>query len=159
MLGVFAYRGNEVGSTWGLTAVLSCALAAWLVGAVLTGEPAAQADMATVALGGRRGRARARARADRARRAALTVAFLAFPLLVSPLGTDRCSIPAALPVDVVAAVLAHLCCAVLGGAIGVLFSPPRLIRAGDRRGGHPRRAARADPARRPPAARSPWPAR
>ena len=38
ILGVFAYRGNEVGSTWGLTAVLSRALAAWLVGAALVGR-------------------------------------------------------------------------------------------------------------------------
>jgi hypothetical protein len=30
--------------------------------------------------------------------------------------------------DVVAAVLAHLCCGGLGGAIGILFAPPRLTR-------------------------------
>ena len=48
--GVFAYPHNEVGGTWGPTALLCCALAAWLVGAMLAGEPDAQADMATVAL-------------------------------------------------------------------------------------------------------------
>ena len=57
VIGVFFYPRNEVGATWGLTALLSCGLAAWLVGAVLAGEPPAQADMATAALGGRRRRA------------------------------------------------------------------------------------------------------
>src|SRR3954447_5835684 len=87
VLGVFAYRGNEVGSTWGLTSVLSCALAAWLVGAVLTGEPQAQADMPTVALGGRGGRARLELTLVTIAATALSVGFIVFPLAASPLGT------------------------------------------------------------------------
>ena len=37
-------------------------------------------------------------------------------------------VPDPLPLDVVAAALAHLTCAALGGALGVLCSPPRLNR-------------------------------
>jgi hypothetical protein len=128
VIGVFAYRQNEVGQTWGLTAVLSCGLAAWLVGAVLAGEPPAQADMATVALGGRRARAMLELVPIGLAALWLTVAFLAYPLLTSPLGRPPMFEPSALPVDVAAATLAHLCCAILGGAVGVLFSPPRLTR-------------------------------
>jgi hypothetical protein len=128
ILGVFAYRGNEVGSTWGLTAVLSAALAAWLVSAALVAEPAAQADMATVAAGGRPGRARLELTQIAIAAAALTVGFIAFPLVTSPLGSTPMFVPRPLPVDVLVAVLAHLCCAALGGAIGALCSPPRLKR-------------------------------
>jgi len=128
ILGVFAYRGNEVGSTWGLTALLSCALAAWLVSAALVAEPAAQADMATVAVGGRRGRARLELTLIALSAVGLTAGFLTFPLLTSPLGSQPMFVPAALPVDVVAAAIAHLTCAALGGAIGALCSPPRLKR-------------------------------
>jgi hypothetical protein len=37
-------------------------------------------------------------------------------------------VPKPLPVDVLVAAVAHLCCAILGGAIGALCSPPRLER-------------------------------
>lgn len=128
LFGVFAYRGNEVGETWGLTAVLCCALAAWLVGAVLAAEPAAQADMATVALGGRRGRAGLELVLVATVAASLTVTFIGFPLAVSPLGSAPMFVPPPRAGDVVAAALAHLSCAALGGAIAVLFAPPRLVR-------------------------------
>ncbi len=128
VLGVFAYRGNEVGESWGLTAVLSCGLAAWLVGAVLAGEPQAQADMATAALGGRKGRARLELVPIALAAAGLTVAFIAYPLLTSPLGSTPMFVPAARPGDVVAAALGHACCAILGGAVAVLFAAPRLVR-------------------------------
>src|SRR5436190_354091 len=49
VFGTFFYPDNEVGGTWGQTGVTCCALAAWLVGAILAGEPAAQAEMATTA--------------------------------------------------------------------------------------------------------------
>jgi hypothetical protein len=125
VLGVFAYRGNEVGSTWGLTAVISCALAAWLVGAVLAGEPRAQADMASVALGGR---ATLEVALVTLVAVVLSASFLTFPLLWSPLGSPPMFVPKPLPVDVVAAAIAHLTCAALGGTLAVLFAPPRLNR-------------------------------
>ena len=128
ILGVFAYRGNEVGSTWGLTAVLSCR-ARRLARRRGAGRPsrAAQADMATVAVGGRSGRAGLELALIALAATALTVGFIAFPLLVSPLGSTPMFVPAtrsrwtSSPPP-----LAHLTCAALGGAIGVLCSPPRL---------------------------------
>ena len=54
--------------------------------------------------------------------------FIAYPLLTDPLGATAMFKPNPLPVDIVAAVLAHLACSILGGAIGVLFAPPRLQR-------------------------------
>ena len=117
VLGVFAYRGNEVGEAWGLTAVLSCGLAAWLVGAVLAGEPQAQADMTTVALGGRSGRARLELVPIALAAGGLTVAFIAYPLLISPLGSTPMFVPAARSGDVAAAALGHVCCAIPGAEI------------------------------------------
>ncbi len=128
VLGVFSYRQNEVGATWGLTALLTCGLAAWIAGAVLAGEPAAQADMATAALGGRRSRLVPELLLAAAAAALLAAAFIGWPLALVALGASDELRPAARPGDVAAAVLAHLACGVLGGAIGVLFSPPRLIR-------------------------------
>ena len=128
VLGVFAYRENEVGQTWALTALLSCALAVWLVGAVLASEPAAQADMATVAIGGRGSRAAMELIPIGVAAGGLTVGFLALPLLTSPLVDPPMFKPPARPGDVAAAAVAHVCCAILGGAIAVLFSPPRLTR-------------------------------
>ncbi|HEX4345045.1 MAG TPA: hypothetical protein VHZ31_05740 [Solirubrobacteraceae bacterium] len=65
VVGIYSYEHNEVGQTFGLTALLCCALDAWLVAAILAGEPAAQADMASAALGGDVRRARRHARRRR----------------------------------------------------------------------------------------------
>src|SRR5262249_37454579 len=54
--GTFFYPNNEVGGTGGQTGVTCWARAGWLVGAILAGEPQAQAEMATTAIGGLRGR-------------------------------------------------------------------------------------------------------
>jgi hypothetical protein len=128
VIGIYAYRQNEVGATFGLTAVICCALAAWLVGAVLTGEPGAQADMAVVALGGRRGRLTVDIAAILVAALFLTVLFIAYPLATDPLGSTPMFKPDPLPGDIASAALAHLACSILGGAIGVLFAPPRLQR-------------------------------
>jgi hypothetical protein len=98
------------------------------VGAVLAGEPPAQADMATVALGGRNGRARLELLPIALAATGLTVAFIAYPLHISPLGSTPMFVPPARLGDVVAAALAHASCAILGGAVAVLFAAPRLVR-------------------------------
>jgi hypothetical protein len=95
---------------------------------VLAAEPAAQADMTTIALGGRRGRSTLELVLLTLVAVVLSVAFITFPLLVSPLGDPPMFKPSPKVLDVVAAGLAHLCCAVLGGAVAVLFAPPRLKR-------------------------------
>lgn len=127
VIGVFWYRRNEVGGSWGLTALLSCGLAAWLAGAVLAGEPPAQADMATAALGGRRRRLLPELLLAVAAAALLALAFIGYPLVLTAFVDDEFD-RAVQSGDVAAAVLAHLSCGVLGGAIAVLFSPPRLAR-------------------------------
>jgi hypothetical protein len=127
VIGTFAGTRNEVGGAWALTALFGCALGAWLTGAILAGEPAAQADMATVAMGGRAGRLRADVVLVATVALALTALFIIYPLA---LGTVREHVFDRRPgaADIVAAIGVHLVCAAFGGAVGVLFAPPRVIR-------------------------------
>ena len=128
LIGVYAYRGSEVGPTWGFTALAACGLAAWATGAVLAGEPPAQADMVVAAVGGRGPRARLDAALVAVVAVLLALVFVAVPLLWQAVTTvdvyDRT--PGA--GDVIAAVLAHLTAALLGGAVGVVLGPPRVQR-------------------------------
>jgi hypothetical protein len=129
LLGVYAYRPNEVGATWGLTALICSALAAWLVGAVLDGEPGPQADITNAALGGRSRRDRLDLLLVAAVAAGLTVTFVAYPLALGLILADPPVFRRAVqPGDVVAATLAHASCGALGGAIAVLFAAPRVAR-------------------------------
>ena len=128
MIGVYAYRDNDPGSSFGVTSLMACGLAAWAVGAVLVGEPDAQSDMATTALGGRGARAGLEVILVLAAAAVLTVVFLAYPLGLVAVRVGNEFDPAVRAGDVVAAALGHLSCAALGGAVGVLFAPPRLTR-------------------------------
>lgn len=128
VIGTYAYRGNEPGATFAVTALMACGLAAWTVGAVLSGEPEPQADMAAAALGGRRARTRVDVVLVAAVAAGETVAFLAYPLGLIALGVPDVFSPALHRGDVAAGAIAHLCCAAAGGAVGVLFATPRLTR-------------------------------
>jgi hypothetical protein len=128
VIGVYAYRDNDPGSSFAVTALMACGLAAWAVGAVLAGEPDAQSDMATTALGGRGARAGLEIMLVVAVATGLTVVFLAYPLGLVAVGVANEFDPAVKAGDVVAGALGHLSCAALGGAIGVLFAPPRLTR-------------------------------
>lgn len=128
VIGVYAYRDNAPGASFAVTALMACGLAAWTVGAVLWGEPDAQSDMATTALGGRAARAGLDALLVLVVAAGLTVVFLAWPLALVAVGIGNEFDPAVRPGDIVAGALGHFCCAALGGAIGVLFAPPRLTR-------------------------------
>jgi hypothetical protein len=119
---------NEVGSTWALTSLMSGGLAAWLVVAVLSGEPEAQAEMTTVAIGGRRGRRHLEALLVGCVAALLTVAFIVYPLVLMKLFGRPVFNRSVGGSDLVAATVAHIGCAVLGGSIGVLFAPPRVKR-------------------------------
>jgi hypothetical protein len=127
-IGVYAYRENEPGATFAVTALMACGLGAWAVGAVLAGEPDAQADMATAALGGRGARAGLELILVAAVAVGLTAVFIGYPLALVAIGVPNEFKHAVQAGDVAAAALAHLSCAALGGAIGVLYSPPRLVR-------------------------------
>jgi hypothetical protein len=128
LLGVVASQRNEVGPTWGLAAVMCCALGAWLVGAVLAGEPPAQADMATVALGGRQKRVMLELAFVMLVAGVLTTAFLGVPLamLAFNIGEafDR---PVALG-DVASAAAALSSCTAFGGVVALALGPPRVMR-------------------------------
>lgn len=126
--GTFYYANNEVGATWGQTGVTCCALAAWLVGAILAGEPQAQAEMATVAVGGRPGRAGLELLLVGLVAPLLALGFIAYPLLLHALGAANVFKPPALLGDVAGAALVHVCCGILGGAVAVLYAPPRVTR-------------------------------
>jgi hypothetical protein len=128
LIGVYAYRGSEVGPTWGFTALAACGLAAWATGAVLAAEPPAQADMAVAALGGRGARARLDAALVAIVAAGLALVLVAVPVVWQAVtGVDVYDrTPGA--GDVVAAALAHLSAALLGGALGVVLGPPRVQR-------------------------------
>lgn len=128
LIGAFADRQSAPGSTWALTALMGCALSAWLVGAVLMGEPAEQADMATVALGGRGGRDRMDLLLVGVVAGAVSVAFVGVPLLLGALGGAEVFSPSPRLADVLAALGAQLCGGLLGGTLGLLFAPPRVTR-------------------------------
>jgi hypothetical protein len=118
--GVYAYPSNEASESWGATALLGLGLSAWLVGALLTVETPVQAEMATVALGGPRRRWWVELALVLLVATALSTVFVAYPMVLGQFAP-----PARAP-ELAVSVVAHLCCAVVGGAIAVLFSTPRI---------------------------------
>jgi hypothetical protein len=127
-IGVYAYPENEPRATFAVTALMACGLSAWAVGAVLAGEPEPQAEMASVALGGRSERTGLEVMFVGAVSAGVTIVFLAYPLALVALGVPKVFSPPVQGDDIAAGVIAHLCCAALGGTVGVLYAPPRLTR-------------------------------
>jgi hypothetical protein len=128
LIGTYAGVHNEVGSTFALTSLMSGGLAAWLVFVVLAGEPQTQADMATVALGGRSGRLRLEALLVAFVAGFLTALFIAYPLVLSDIFGRAVFNRTVEASDLILATVAHLGCALLGGSTGVLFAPPRIKR-------------------------------
>jgi hypothetical protein len=122
LLGVYAYPDSEVGPTFAFTSLACCALTAWLVGALLWAEPAPQAEIATAALGGWQRRARLETAVVCVVAAVLSAGFIVFPAV---LGRFDRHVEAG---DALAAALGHLSCGVLGGALAVLYAPPRVTR-------------------------------
>jgi hypothetical protein len=127
-IAVYVHPRSGVGETWGLTALMAYTLSAWLVGVVLAAEPPAQAEMATVALGGRRGRAGLDATLVALVAAGQAAWLVGYPLVARLLGDSDVFVPPPRPADVSVVVLAHVCCALAGGSLAVLFAPPRLVR-------------------------------
>jgi hypothetical protein len=127
LIGVYAYRRSEPGEAFALTSVLACGLAAWLVAAVLDGEPRAQAEMAVAALGGRTQRTRIDVTLVVAVALLVSVAFVAYPLVLG-LAVPDVFVPDVRGGDVAAAAVAHGAATLLGGALALLCSPPRVQR-------------------------------
>ncbi len=129
VVGTFSGSYNEVGGSWALTTLFAGGLAAWLVVAVLASEPASQAEIATAAHGGLVGRARVTAALVVLVALGLAIVFVAYPLVLGLLVSDPVFKPPARTTDVLAAFIAHVTSACVGGALGVLCSPPRIVRA------------------------------
>jgi hypothetical protein len=118
VIGVYAYRPNEVQGSFAVTAVLGAMFCAWLVTATER-ELASSADaILTVAAGGP-------ARAWRGRLALIAVFTLAVTVvfLVWPTVTDAFDRTPGIG-DLGAAALAHAACGAFGGCLGLLLAPP-----------------------------------
>jgi hypothetical protein len=81
LLGVYAYRGSGVGSTYAFTALLLCPVMAWLAAAAAFAEPLTQQQVAMAAAGGPRCALRGRVLALAAVGAGLAFVDVAFPAL------------------------------------------------------------------------------
>lgn len=128
VIGTFYLARSPVNSTWALTAVLAAGLAAWLTVAVLTAEPPSQADIATAALGGVGARTRLTATLACLLAVGLAILFVAYPLLLDLLVSGPVFDRPARIVDVLAALVTNATSAAVGGAVGILCSPPRIAR-------------------------------
>ena len=118
LLGVYAYRGSGVGSTYAFTALLLCPVVAWLAAAAAFAEPLTQQQVAMAAAGGPRRALRGRVLALAAVGGALAFVDVAFPAVLGLF--DRTPGLA----DLGAAALAHVGCAALGIGLGLLVVPP-----------------------------------
>jgi hypothetical protein len=118
LLGVYAYRGSGVGSTYAFTALTLCPLVAWLAAAAAFAEPLTQQQVAMAAAGGPRRALRGRVLALAGVGAVLAAVDVAFPAIFGLF--DRTPALA----DLGAAALAHAGCAALGVALGLLAVPP-----------------------------------
>ena len=118
LLGVYAYRPNGVGSTYAFTALTLCPVVAWMAAAAAFAEPLTQQQVAMAAAGGRRRALLGRVLALGGVGALLAALDVALPAIFGLF--DRTPALA----DLAAAALAHLACAALGVALGLLATPP-----------------------------------
>jgi hypothetical protein len=118
VIGVYAYRPNEVQGSFAVTAVLGAMFCAWLVTATEREIPPSADAILTVAAGGP-------ARAWRGRLALVAIFTLAVTVvfLVWPTATDAFDRTPGIG-DLGAAALAHAACGALGGCLGLLLAPP-----------------------------------
>lgn len=118
LLGVYAYRDSGVGPTYAFTALLLCPIVAWLAAAAAFAEPLTQQQVATAAAGGQWRALRGRVLALAGAGVLLAGLDVAFPAVFGLF--DRTPALA----DLAAATLAHVGCAALGVALGLLAVPP-----------------------------------
>jgi hypothetical protein len=118
LLGVYAYRPNEVGPTYAITALLLCPITAWLAAAAAFAEPPSHQQMAIAAAGGLGRALRGRVLALAVAAGALGAIDVCFPVIF------RLFKPRPVAADLAAAVLAHGACAALGIGLGLLAVPP-----------------------------------
>ena len=127
-VGVYADPYNEVASSWALMSVLACGLACWLMLATLTSQPAAQAEMAEVAMGGPAALLGAKTVLALIYAATLAALFVAYPLALDQVTSRPVFDRHIFAADWEVALLAILASGVLGGLLGVLCAHPRRVR-------------------------------
>ena len=118
LLGVYAYRPNEVGPTYAVTALILCPVAAWLAAATAFAEPSTHQQMTVAAVGGPGPALRGRVLGLAAVVAMLAVLDVCLPAIF---GLFK---PRPVAADLAAGALAHLACAALGLGLGLLAVPP-----------------------------------
>jgi hypothetical protein len=118
LLGVYAYRPNDVGPTYAVTALVLCPVVAWLAAAAAFAEPPSHQQMAIAAAGGLGHALRGRVLALAAIGGVLAAVDVVLPAV---LGLFR---PRPVAADLVAGALAHGACAALGIGLGLLAVPP-----------------------------------
>jgi hypothetical protein len=118
LLGVYAYRPNDVGPTYAVTAIVLCPVVAWLAAATAFAEPPSHQQMAMAAAGGPSPALRGRVLALALVAGVLCVVDVAFPAIF---GLFK---PRPVAADLVSAVVAHGACAALGIGLGLLAVPP-----------------------------------
>jgi hypothetical protein len=119
LLGVYAYRPNDVGPTYAVTSIVLCPIVAWLAAAAAFAEPLSHQQMAIAAAGGPGHALRGRVLALAIAAGALAAIDVGFPAIAPGLFKPR---PVA--ADLAGAVLAQGACAALGLALGLLAVPP-----------------------------------
>jgi hypothetical protein len=141
LLGVYAYRGSGVGSTYAFTALLLCPVMAWLAAAAAFAEPLTQQQVAMAAAGGPRRALRGRVLALAAVGAGLAFvvivvyAVLAVPLydlapVLSPVAWLAASLTDAAPHTLGAAVVLGALVALVQSALALVAGEALRRRAG-----------------------------
>ena len=123
LAGVYAYRPNDVGGSFAVTAALLVPLSAWLAVALSHAEPAPQRELLAAGSDPVAALVRA-ARAVALLAAAAGAIDVAWPVISGAFDRD--------PTvgDIVGAVVAHTGCAVYGVALGTLVSARTVARTG-----------------------------
>lgn len=114
LAGVFAYKPNEPGPTWALTAFLACPLGAWVIAAGAHAEPEAAREARIAALGGHRAAVVAELRWLAAVAGTLAALLVVYPLAIGAFT------PRADAGEVATAVAGHLATGAAGAALGML---------------------------------------
>jgi hypothetical protein len=122
LLGVYAYRPNEVDATYAFTAVMMTPVAAWLAASAAFAEPWTQRQIATAAAGGVGPALRGRVSALALVVGVMAAVDVAFPAVFG-LFDRHVSIE-----DLVTAALGHGGCGALGVALGLVAVPPTVRR-------------------------------
>ena len=123
LAGVYAYRPNDVGGSFAVTAALLVPLSAWFAVALSHAEPAPQRELLTAGAGPVAALVRGAA-AVALLAAVAGVIDVAWPVLTDAFDRD----PG--PGDVAGALAAHSGCAVYGAALGTLASARNVARPG-----------------------------